>query len=96
VPTNCSWLNLIMRWFAELTNQRIRRGSFLSVADLVTAIEDFLAAWNENPRPFSGPPQLTQSSPNPLDAARLWNGYSLDAPPRKHRNKCPANSWTLH
>ena len=52
VPTSCSWLNLIERWFAELTNKRIRRDSFLSVADLVTAIEDFLAVWNENPRPF--------------------------------------------
>jgi transposase len=52
VPTSCSWLNLIERWFAELTNQRIRRGSFLSVDDLVTAIEDFLTAWNENPKPF--------------------------------------------
>ncbi len=52
VPTSCSWLNLIERWFAELTNKRIRRDSFLSVTDLVTAIEDFLAAWNENPKPF--------------------------------------------
>ena len=50
--TNCSWLNLIERWFAELTNKRIRRDSFLSVDDLVAAIEDFLAAWNENPKPF--------------------------------------------
>ena len=52
MPTSCSWLNLIERWFAELTNKRIRRDSFLSVDDLVAAIEDFLAAWNENPRPF--------------------------------------------
>lgn len=52
VPTSCSWLNLIERWFAELTNKRIRRDSFLSVADLTTAIEDFLAAWNTSPRPF--------------------------------------------
>ena len=52
VPTSCSWLNLIERWFAELTNQRIRRESFLSVDDLVAAIEDFLAVWNENPKPF--------------------------------------------
>ncbi|EQD71537.1 transposase, partial [mine drainage metagenome] len=50
--TSCSWLNLIERWFAELTNKRIRRDSFLSVDDLVAAIEDFLAAWNENPKPF--------------------------------------------
>jgi transposase len=52
VPTSCSWLNLIERWFAELTNKRIRRDSFLSVADLTTAIEDFLAAWNASPKPF--------------------------------------------
>ena len=52
VPTSCSWLNLIERWFAELTNKRIRRGSFLSVPDLVAAIQEFLATWNENPKPF--------------------------------------------
>ncbi|MCI0423704.1 MAG: IS630 family transposase [Acidobacteria bacterium] len=52
VPTSCSWLNLIERWFAELTNKRIRRDSFLSVSDLEAAIQDFLAAWNEHPKPF--------------------------------------------
>jgi transposase len=52
VPTSCSWLNLIERWFAELTNKRIRRDSFLSVDDLIAAIEEFLAAWNEHPKPF--------------------------------------------
>ena len=52
VPTSCSSLNLIERWFAELTNKRIRRDSFLSVADLPAAIEDFLAAWNTSPKPF--------------------------------------------
>lgn len=52
VPTSCSWLNLIERWFAELTTKRIRRDSFLSVDDLIRAIEEFLAAWNEKPKPF--------------------------------------------
>jgi transposase len=52
VPTSCSWLNLIERWFAELTNKRIRRDSFFSVAELTTAITEFLVAWNENPKPF--------------------------------------------
>jgi transposase len=52
VPTSCSWLNLIERWFAELTNKRIRRDSFLSVTDLTAAIEDFLTAWNASPKPF--------------------------------------------
>jgi transposase len=52
VPTSCSWLNLIERWFAELTNKRIRRDSFFSVEELMGAINEFLAAWNDNPRPF--------------------------------------------
>ena len=45
-------MNLVERWFRELTEQAIRRGVFLSVPDLEKAIEDYLAAWNESPRPF--------------------------------------------
>jgi transposase len=52
VPTSCSWLNLIERWFAALTNKPIRRDSFFSVGELTTAINQFLAAWNRNPKPF--------------------------------------------
>src|SRR5450432_3961130 len=52
IPTSSSWLNLIERWFGELTSKRIRRDSFLSIDDLIAAINEFLAAWNEKPRPF--------------------------------------------
>jgi transposase len=52
VPTSSSWLNLVERWFGELTSKRVRRGSFSSVENLENAIAEFLAAWNENPRPF--------------------------------------------
>ena len=52
VPTSSSWLNLVERWFSELTSKRIRRGSFGSVEDLEKAIEEFLAAWNQKPKPF--------------------------------------------
>jgi transposase len=52
VPTSSSWLNLVERWFREITTQRIRRGSFRSVDALVQAIQDFIAAHNEDPRPF--------------------------------------------
>ena len=45
-------MNLVERWFAELTTKAVRRGSFASVADLQTAIAQFLEAWNESPRPF--------------------------------------------
>ncbi len=52
VPTSSSWLNLVERWSSELTAKAIRRGSFASVADLESAIAQFLEAWNENPKPF--------------------------------------------
>lgn len=51
-PTSSSWLNLVERWFRELTDQAIRRGVFLSVPDLQKAIREYMAAWNESPRPF--------------------------------------------
>src|SRR6058998_693708 len=52
VPTSSSWLNLVGRWFGELTSKRIRCGSFVSVEELRQAIDEFLSAWNDNPRPF--------------------------------------------
>ena len=52
VPTSSSFLNLVERWFGELTSKRIRRGSFLSVPDLQAAIGEFLATWNQQPKPF--------------------------------------------
>lgn len=52
IPTSSSWLNLVERWFRELTGKRIRRGAFVSVADLVAAIEEYLKEWNANPKPF--------------------------------------------
>jgi transposase len=51
-PTGSSWLNLVERWFGELTRKRIRRGVFKSVPDLVEAIEEFMRANNETPKPF--------------------------------------------
>jgi len=53
IPTSSSWLNLVERWFAEITRKRIRRGAFQSVGDLVQAIEDYIAHNNINPKPFS-------------------------------------------
>jgi transposase len=52
IPTSSSWLNLVERWFAELTEKAIRRGSFVSVPDLQAAIVQFLEAWNLKPKPF--------------------------------------------
>jgi transposase len=52
VPTSSSWLNLVERWFRELTEKAIRRGSFMSVPDLKQAIDEFMRAWNQSPKPF--------------------------------------------
>lgn len=52
IPTSSSWLNLVERWFGELTGKRLRRGVFVSVNDLKGAIDEFLKAWNTEPKPF--------------------------------------------
>ena len=51
-PTSSSWLNMVERWFAELTDKMIRRGVFRSVDDLVKAIEEYLRVHNDDPKPF--------------------------------------------
>lgn len=52
-PTSSSWLNLVERWFHELTAKAIRRGVFHSVPNLIDAIEDYLANYNDDPTPFT-------------------------------------------
>ena len=51
-PPSSSWLNLVERWFRELTDKRLRRGSFVSVPILIAAIKDYLTNHNQNPRVF--------------------------------------------
>ena len=51
-PTSSSWLNLIERWFGEITRKRIRRGIFRSVPQLIAAIEEYIRYHNEDPKPF--------------------------------------------
>jgi len=51
-PTSSSWLNLIERWFKELTDRRLRRGVFTSVSDLSQAITTWAEHWNTDPKPF--------------------------------------------
>jgi transposase len=51
-PTYSSWLNLVERWFAKLTNEALRRGSHTSTRELQEAIDSFLEATNDNPKPF--------------------------------------------
>ena len=51
-PTSASWLNLVERWFRELTDKRLRRGVFTSVRELTDAIETWVSHWNHDPKPF--------------------------------------------
>lgn len=52
IPTSSSWLNLVERWFREITDKRIRRGSFRNVRELVAAIKQYVDNHNQNPRVF--------------------------------------------
>ena len=51
-PTSASWLNMVERFFRDLTVNRVRRGVFRSVRELITAIQDYIAHHNQNPKPF--------------------------------------------
>ena len=51
-PTSSSWLNLVERWFAELTNRKLRRSAHRSVTELETDIRKWINEWNKDPRPF--------------------------------------------
>jgi transposase len=52
IPTSSSWLNMVERWFREITTKRIRRGSFRSVEQLEAAIQAFIETHNDDPKPF--------------------------------------------
>jgi hypothetical protein len=51
-PTSASWINLVERWFAALTEKQIRRGTHRSARELETAIKRYLVVTNDSPRPF--------------------------------------------
>ncbi len=51
-PTSSSWLNLVERWFGELTTKKLRRGTHHSVRDLNADIRTWIKTWNDNPRPY--------------------------------------------
>lgn len=51
-PTSSSWLNLVERWFTELTTKKLRRGNHTSVRQLNTDIRAWIDTWNDNPRPY--------------------------------------------
>ena len=76
-PTYGSWINLIERWFAELTNKRIRRGVFRSVKELEVAIRDYIEVHNEDPKPFV----WTRTADQILDSIARYARRTLAAHP---------------
>jgi transposase len=64
IPTHSSWLNMVERWFAEITNKRIRRESWKSVKELVAAIKEYIEYWNKNCKPF----KWTKSATDIIDS----------------------------
>src|SRR3954452_9399278 len=95
VPTSSSWLNLIERWFAELTNKRIRRDSFFSVEELVAAINEFLNAWNEKPRPFVWTATVDSILAKLARCRQTLEQIQPGCTLPKTRNERLLNSWTL-
>ena len=98
VPTSSSWLNLVERWFGELTSKAVRRGSFSSVADLQLAITDFLKAWNNDPKPFVWTATV-DSIQAKLSKCRQTSEQIQPGctSPRKRRKPInPVISWTPH
>ncbi len=82
-PTSSSWLNLVERWFRDITDKAIRSGVFPSVPDLIAAIDAYLQANNANPPPFVWTPPQNPS----------WRRSSGVGSPFK---QSPANNETLH
>jgi len=100
VPTSSSWLNLVERWFGELSSQCIRRGAFFSVDDLKKAIREFLAAWNEHPKPLVWTATV-ESIIEKLSRCRqtlekIQPGCTSPPRRKKKQQSCPAISRTLH
>ena len=61
-PTYSSWLNLVERWFAELTQKWLKRGTHHSTRELVASIRTWIQLWNDEPKPFVGTRPPTRSS----------------------------------
>ena len=98
VPTSSSWLNLVERWFGELTSKAIRCGCFSSVADLQSAITAFLDAWNENPKPFvwTATVESIQAKLSRCRQTLEQIKPGCTAPSRQRKIKSPVISRTPH
>jgi len=91
-PTSSSWLNLVERWFRELTHKALRRGVFHSVPDLIAKIEEYLAAHNDDPKPF-----VWTATADDILAKVARGRVALQAAPSPAQTKrAPCQSMTRH
>jgi transposase len=74
-PTSSSWLNLVERWFAELTNRKLRRSAHRSVTELEADIRKWIHEWNKNPKPFV----WTKTADEILDTLAAYCGRINDS-----------------
>jgi DDE superfamily endonuclease len=86
-PTSSSWLNLVERWFRELTDKALRRGVFYSVPDLIAKIEAYLSATNHNPKPFVWT-ATTESILAKIARGRVALERSINSDRRLVRSRC--------
>ena len=89
IPTGSSWLNLVERWFREITEKAIRRGVFPSVKSLEKAIADFMNMWNGDPKPFKW---TAQAAPI-IEKVRRARAALPPSPQRKPRRKKRVAIW---
>jgi transposase len=82
IPTSSSWLNLVERWFAKITTQRLRRGVFKSVGELEQAITDYIEHNNANPKPF-----VWAKSANDIILKVNRGRAALNLPPLKRHSR---------
>ena len=77
-PTSASWLNMVERFFRDLTTQRLRRGVFRSVPEVVEAIDNYIAHHNETPRPFIWTKKASDILAKVMRARKTLNNAATD------------------
>ncbi len=92
-PTSSSWLNLVERWFRELTDKALRRGVFHSVPDLVTKIQEYLDAHNDQPKPFVW---TAKARGHPGQGAARSRRPPSSQSKLRHCTRCPSPAAAAH
>ncbi len=96
IPTSSSWLNLVERWFGELTQKAVRSGVFRSVAELEAAIAEFTSAWNTRPKPFVWTASVEKILEKLARCRQRLEQIQPAGPQPKRKKISPAICGTLH